>query len=50
VKPIKNGEILINAPPIIQACSGAVAVHDMQLSRLSCDTFVPLLPAQPIFR
>ncbi|KAL0118065.1 hypothetical protein PUN28_009028 [Cardiocondyla obscurior] len=50
VKPIKNGELLVDAPSAIQACSGAAAVHDMQLSRLSRDAFVPLLPAQPIFR
>ncbi|XP_024868793.1 protein arginine N-methyltransferase 7-like [Temnothorax curvispinosus] len=50
VKPIKNGEMLVDAPPTIQACSGAAAVHDMQLSRLPRDAFVPLLPAQPIFR
>lgn len=50
VKPIKDGEILINAPGAIQACSGAAAVHDMQLSRLPRDSFVPLLPPQPIFR
>jgi len=50
VKPIKDGEILVDAPAAIQACSGAAAVHDMQLSRLSRNSFVPLLPPQPIFR
>ncbi|XP_028047050.1 protein arginine N-methyltransferase 7 isoform X2 [Monomorium pharaonis] len=50
VRSIKNGEILVDAPPAIQACSGAAAVHDMQLSRLPRDSFVPLLPAQPIFK
>ncbi|EGI67279.1 Protein arginine N-methyltransferase 7 [Acromyrmex echinatior] len=50
VKPIKNGKVLVDTPSTIQACSGAAAVHDMQLSRLPRDTFVPLLPAQPIFK
>jgi len=50
VKPIKNGEVLVDTPQTIQTCSGAAAVHDMQLSRLPRDTFVPLLPAQPIFK
>lgn len=50
VKPVENEEILVDAPSTIQACSGAAAVHDIQLSRLSRDTFVPLLPAQPIFK
>ncbi|XP_072746127.1 protein arginine N-methyltransferase 7 isoform X1 [Anoplolepis gracilipes] len=50
VKPIKNGEMLVDAPAAIQACSGAAAVHDIQLSRLPRDAFVPLLPPQPIFR
>ena len=50
MKPIKNGEVLVDTPQTIQTCSGAAAVHDMQLSRLPRDTFVPLLPAQPIFK
>lgn len=51
VKPIQDeGKILVGAPSAIQACSGAAAVHDMQLSRIPRDAFVPLLPPQPIFR
>ncbi|XP_012224136.1 protein arginine N-methyltransferase 7-like [Linepithema humile] len=50
VKSIKNGRTLVDAPSAIQACSGAAAVHDMQLSRLPRNTFVPLMPPQPIFR
>ncbi|XP_032687508.1 protein arginine N-methyltransferase 7 [Odontomachus brunneus] len=51
VKPIRDGkDTLVNAPPAIQACSGAAAVHDMQLSRIPRDAFVPLLTPQPIFR
>ncbi|XP_014475851.1 PREDICTED: protein arginine N-methyltransferase 7 [Dinoponera quadriceps] len=51
VKPIQDGrDTLVNAPPAIQACSGAAAVHDMQLSRIRRDAFAPLLKPQPIFR
>lgn len=51
VKPIKIEEDLTLDPPsAVQACSGAAAVHDMQLSRLPRDCFVALLPPQPIFR
>lgn len=51
VKPIQDGkDMLVNAPVAIQACSGAAAVHDMQLSRIPRDAFVPLMTPQPIFR
>jgi len=50
VRPIKNEETLVNAPATIQACSGAAAVHDMQLSHFPRNAFVPLLKPQPIFR
>lgn len=50
MKSIDFGRTLVDAPSAVQACSGAAAVHDMQLSRLPRDTFVPLMPAQPIFR
>lgn len=43
-------KILIDAPLCIKSCSGAAAVHDIQLSRLSRDEFKPLLPPQPMFR
>lgn len=51
VKPIKiEKDLKLDAPSAVQACSGAAAVHDMQLSRLPPNCFVALLPPQPIFK
>ncbi|EZA46347.1 protein arginine N-methyltransferase 7 isoform X1 [Ooceraea biroi] len=50
VRPIESEATLVDAPATIQACSGAAAVHDMQLSHFPRNDFVPLLEPQPIFR
>ncbi|XP_047371347.1 protein arginine N-methyltransferase 7 isoform X2 [Vespa velutina] len=50
ISDTETQKILINAPLCIKSCSGAAAVHDIQLSRLPRDEFKPLLPPQPMFR
>ncbi|XP_011504420.1 PREDICTED: protein arginine N-methyltransferase 7 [Ceratosolen solmsi marchali] len=53
VNPIKyknNEENLIEAPDITQVCSGASAVHDIQLSQLPEGSFNTLIEPQPIFK
>ncbi|XP_014600290.1 PREDICTED: protein arginine N-methyltransferase 7 [Polistes canadensis] len=50
INDIRTRKTLINAPLCIKSCSGAAAVHDIQLSRLPRDEFKPLISPQPIFR
>ncbi|KAG7187839.1 hypothetical protein KM043_016875 [Ampulex compressa] len=51
IKPVNdNGDVWFDIPLSVKACSGAAAVHDMQLTRLPYEAFRPLLPPQPIFK
>ncbi|XP_017887941.1 protein arginine N-methyltransferase 7 isoform X1 [Ceratina calcarata] len=51
VHPVKNrNKCLLNIPHSVKFCSGAAAVHDIQLTQFPHDAFKPLLPPQPIFR
>ncbi|XP_066587278.1 protein arginine N-methyltransferase 7 [Prorops nasuta] len=53
IKPIRDAEsqsVLIDPPLDVQLCSGAAAVHDMQLTRLPHHLFTPLMRPQQIFR
>lgn len=45
-----NNQHLLNIPHAVKCCSGAAAVHDIQLSQFPHNAFKPLLPTQPIFR
>nr|XP_034196568.1 protein arginine N-methyltransferase 7 isoform X1 [Osmia lignaria] len=45
-----NNKRLLNIPHAVKCCSGAAAVHDIQLSQFPHNAFKPLLPIQPIFR
>lgn len=46
---VKN-KYLLNTPHSVKSCSGAAAVHDIQLTQFPDDAFKPLLPPQPIFK
>ncbi|PBC31995.1 Protein arginine N-methyltransferase [Apis cerana cerana] len=49
--PIKvKNKYLLNTPHSVKSCSGAAAVHDIQLTQFPDDAFKPLLPPQPIFK
>ncbi|XP_076386191.1 arginine methyltransferase 7 isoform X2 [Megachile rotundata] len=51
VHPIQyKNKCLLNIPQSVKCCSGAAAVHDIQLTQFPHTAFKPLLPAQPIFR
>ncbi|XP_068970829.1 protein arginine N-methyltransferase 7 isoform X2 [Bombus flavifrons] len=51
VHPIQNkSKYLLNTPCSVKSCSGAAAVHDIQLTQFPDNAFKPLLPPQPIFR
>ncbi|KAK9309305.1 hypothetical protein QLX08_001042 [Tetragonisca angustula] len=51
VHPIQNrSKYLLNTPHSVKSCSGAAAVHDIQLTQFPYNAFKPLLPPQPIFR
>lgn len=51
VHPIQNkSKYLLRTPCSVKSCSGAAAVHDIQLTQFPDNAFKPLLPPQPIFR
>ncbi|XP_033179203.1 protein arginine N-methyltransferase 7 isoform X1 [Bombus impatiens] len=51
VHPIQNkSKYLLSTPCSVKSCSGAAAVHDIQLTQFPDNAFKPLLPPQPIFR
>lgn len=51
VHPIQNrSKYLLNTPHSVKSCSGAAAVHDIQLTQFPYNAFKPLLPPQSIFR
>ncbi|KAJ8670527.1 hypothetical protein QAD02_001786 [Eretmocerus hayati] len=50
VNSVTSGETLIEVPEVAQSCSGASAVHDIQLSQLPQDSFTPLTDPIPIFK
>lgn len=50
IKLVNSEQILIEAPEVTLRCSGASAVHDIQLSQLPEGSFTPLLEPQPIFK
>ncbi|CAK9803941.1 Protein arginine N-methyltransferase 7 [Anthophora plagiata] len=51
IHPIQHkNQNLLKIPHSIKSCSGAAAVHDIQLTQFPYNAFKPLLPPQPIFR
>lgn len=50
IKYPNNEKILVEAPEVTQFCSGASAVHDIQLSQLPQGSFTTLVEPQPIFK
>lgn len=45
IEPILNShgdKVLVDTPSSTKSCSGAAAVHDLQLSQLPHDSFTPL--------
>jgi len=46
---LSNGECIV-PPAEVARCSGAAAVHDLQLSQVTQDSFTPLTPPIPVFR
>ena len=47
--PLPNGKCII-PPAEVARCSGAAAVHDLQLGQVTQDMFTALTPAIPVFR
>ncbi|XP_076749942.1 arginine methyltransferase 7 isoform X1 [Xylocopa sonorina] len=51
VHPIRSkNKHLLNTSHCVKSCSGAAAVHDIQLTQFPYNAFKPLLSPQPIFR
>lgn len=53
IEPILNSsgdKILVDTPPRAKSCSGAAAVHDLQLSQLPFGSFTPLIEPQAVCR
>ncbi|KAG8230326.1 hypothetical protein J437_LFUL000597 [Ladona fulva] len=46
----EDENFVISAPSRILQCAGSAAVHDLQLSQLSENSFRPLVPPTPVFR
>ncbi|XP_008551526.1 protein arginine N-methyltransferase 7 isoform X1 [Microplitis demolitor] len=50
IKDPKTGKLLMKPPNSVNECAGSSAVHDIQLSQLPRESFIPLLAPQPIFK
>ena len=50
IRYVNSKKTLIEAPEATQSCSGASAVHDIQLSQLPEGSFTPLTHPIPIFK
>jgi protein arginine N-methyltransferase 7 len=47
---VAGSSVLLDTPVKMDKCSGAAAVHDIQLSQFPSDRFHTLVPPTPIFR
>ena len=45
-----NETVLFETNSSMDHCRGAATVHDLQLSCMRPDSFIPLLPPEPIFK
>jgi protein arginine N-methyltransferase 7 len=50
VYDVDGNTVLLDTPVKMQQCSGAAAVHDIQLSQFPKDQFYTIIPPVPVFR
>ncbi|XP_021926754.1 protein arginine N-methyltransferase 7 isoform X2 [Zootermopsis nevadensis] len=50
ISDVDGSTVLLDTPVMIQQCSGAAAVHDIQLSQFPRDQFYSVIPPVPVFR